>query len=86
MTSVDAPIAETTLLSLSSIKPGANPRRYFDQAKHRELVDSLRLRGMLQPILVRADPATPDSYLIVAIAPRPRRSARMASCRSGCST
>lgn len=55
-----------TLLALSAIKPGANPRRYFDQAKHRELVDSLRLRGMLQPILVRADPATPNSYLIVA--------------------
>lgn len=55
-----------TMLALSAIKPGANPRRYFDQAKHRELVDSLRLRGMLQPILVRADPATPDSYLIVA--------------------
>lgn len=55
-----------TMLMLSSIKPGANPRRYFDQKKHVEMVDSLRLRGMLQPILVRPDPTETDSYLIVA--------------------
>lgn len=55
-----------TMLSLPSIKPGANPRRYFDQKKHVEMVDSLRLRGMLQPILVRPDPTDSESYLIVA--------------------
>lgn len=55
-----------TMLTLASIKPGANPRRYFDQKKHVEMVDSLRLRGMLQPILVRPDPTETDSYLIVA--------------------
>ena len=56
----------TSMLELASIKPGANPRRYFDQKKHAEMVDSLKLRGMLQPILVRRDPAQVDSYLIVA--------------------
>lgn len=66
MTPLDAPAIATTLLALSAIKPGANPRRYFDQGKHRELVDSLRLRGMLQPILVRPDPTKPETYLIVA--------------------
>ncbi|MBW6524445.1 PRTRC system ParB family protein [Sphingomonas sp. RHCKR47] len=55
-----------TMLALPSIKPGANPRRYFDKQKHAELVESLRLRGMLQPIIVRPDPAAADSYLIVA--------------------
>jgi ParB/RepB/Spo0J family partition protein len=55
-----------TMLALASIKPGANPRRYFDQRKHVEMVDSLLLRGMLQPILVRPDPDDSDSYLIVA--------------------
>lgn len=55
-----------TMLTLSSIKPGANPRRYFDQKKHVEMVESLRLRGILQPILVRPDPEDSESYLIVA--------------------
>jgi len=54
------------MLSLSSMKPGANPRRYFDERTQAEMVASMRLRGVLQPILLRPDPATPDSYLIVA--------------------
>ncbi|MHA6767684.1 PRTRC system ParB family protein [Sphingobium ummariense] len=55
-------------LPLSRIIPGYNPRRYFDRRKHEELVASLRLRGMLQPILVRPNPRhdTADTYLIVA--------------------
>lgn len=71
-TNVPAPDGASTdptavsMLLLSSIKPGANPRRYFDQKKHAEMVESLRLRGLLQPILVRADPATEGGYLIVA--------------------
>lgn len=55
-----------TMLALPSIKPGANPRRYFDKQKHAELVESLRLRGMLQPIIVRPDAAADGTYLIVA--------------------
>src|SRR5690606_28057882 len=30
-----------------------NPRRYFDRKKHEEMVASIRLRGILQPILLR---------------------------------
>lgn len=56
----------TSMLALSSIKPGANPRRYFDSTKHAEMVESLKLRGMLQPILVRPDPAEAAGYLIIA--------------------
>lgn len=37
----------STMLPLSRIIPGYNPRRYFDRRKHDELVASLRLRGML---------------------------------------
>lgn len=55
-----------TMLLLSSIKPGANPRRYFDPKKHAELVASVKLRGILQPILVRPDPTDRDAYLLVA--------------------
>jgi ParB family chromosome partitioning protein len=54
---------DTTSLPLSKIKPGDNPRRYFDQVKHGELVASLHLRGMLQPILLR--PAG-DGYVVIA--------------------
>ncbi|KMS56039.1 chromosome partitioning protein ParB [Novosphingobium barchaimii LL02] len=55
-----------TTLPLASIKAGYNPRRYFDSRKYDELVASLRLRGMLQPILVRPANETGDGYLIVA--------------------
>lgn len=55
-------------LPLSRIIPGYNPRRYFDRRKHEELVASLRLRGMLQPILIRPNPRhdAAETYLIVA--------------------
>ncbi|RJG52965.1 PRTRC system ParB family protein [Sphingobium terrigena] len=55
-----------TTLPLANISAGYNPRRYFDSRKHDELVASLRLRGMLQPILVRPTKDASDSYLIVA--------------------
>lgn len=55
-----------TTLPLSRILPGYNLRRYFDPTKHGELVASLRLRGMLQPILVRPVPDHDDMHEIVA--------------------
>lgn len=42
-----------TVLPLADLREGDNPRRYFDPAKHADLVASLKLRGMLQPVLVR---------------------------------
>lgn len=53
-------------LPLSRIVAGYNPRRYFDSRKHDELVASLRLRGMLQPMLVRPAADDGDRYVIVA--------------------
>lgn len=55
-----------TTLSLAKIRQGDNPRRYFDRAKHDELVASLRLRGLLQPILLRPTPNRGDVFTIVA--------------------
>lgn len=52
-------------LPLSLIQPGGNPRRFFNPAKHEELVASIRLRGLLQPLLVRPAPDG-DNYLLVA--------------------
>ncbi|AOR76303.1 PRTRC system ParB family protein [Novosphingobium resinovorum] len=54
------------VLPLSSITPGYNPRRYFDSKAHEELVASLQLRGMLQPMLVRPAPDGGEGYLLVA--------------------
>ncbi|MEB3026019.1 ParB/RepB/Spo0J family partition protein, partial [Parvimonas sp. M13] len=41
-------------------------RRYFDRRKHEDLVASIRLRGVLQPILLRPAPNHPGRYAIVA--------------------
>ena len=50
-------------LPLSKIVKGDNPRRYFDRKKHDEIVVSIRLRGILQPILLRPKG---DVYAVVA--------------------
>lgn len=53
-------------LPLSKIVKGDNPRRYFDKRKHDELVTSIRLRGLIQPILLRPTKDDSDTYAIVA--------------------
>lgn len=58
--------SRTTILSLSRITPGYNPRRYFDRRTHEELVASMRLRGVLQPMLVRPKGDSNDIFEIVA--------------------
>lgn len=57
--------SRTTTLSLSWLTPGYNPRRYFDRIKHEELVASMRLRGVLQPMLVRPISDSDDAFEIV---------------------
>lgn len=52
------PIAFITM-ALANITKGDNPRRYFDRRKHEDLVASIRLRGVLQPILLRPAPNHP---------------------------
>lgn len=42
------------------------PRRQFDQTVLEELAASIREKGVLQPLIVRKNPAKPDSYQIVA--------------------
>lgn len=51
--------------SLSRIRPGKNPREFFDEAEMNELAESIRSYGILQPILVR--PAgDAGAYVIIA--------------------
>lgn len=59
----DLPTAKE--IRLDRIEPDPDqPRRSFDQAKLRELADSIRREGLLQPIAVRYDAAA-DRYVIL---------------------
>lgn len=43
-----------------------NPRKVFEDGELKELTQSIRDRGIIQPIVVRPMPNTPDAYEIVA--------------------
>lgn len=65
-------------ISLNQIRPNPQqPRRSFDEAALRELADSIRAYGILQPLTVRR---TPGGYQLVA-GERRMRAARMAGLR-----
>jgi len=60
----------------SALKPNPQqPRREFDEASLRELADSIKQKGVLQPVLV--EPAQDGTYVIVA-GERRVRAARLA--------
>lgn len=64
------------ILPISSIRANASqPRRHFDEDALRELADSIRVHGILQPITVR--PVAEDQYEIIA-GERRWRAAQMA--------
>ena len=52
------------------------PRRTFDESDLEELAASIRVKGVLQAILVRPDPEKPSGYQIVAGERRWRRRAQ----------
>ncbi|ACJ00185.1 ParB/RepB/Spo0J family partition protein [Rhodospirillum centenum] len=60
----------TRLVPIDQLHPGRyQPRRRFDDEEMRALVDSVRERGVLQPLLVRKDEDSPPgapSYEIIA--------------------
>lgn len=58
----------TRLVPIDHVRPGKyQPRRKFDEDELRALVDSVRERGVLQPLLVRKDPDNgPTPYEIIA--------------------
>ena len=55
-----------TTLPLSKIVKKYNPRRYFDPKKHAEMVASIKLRGVSQPILLRPTPDGSGTFTLVA--------------------
>ena len=59
--------APRTALPISAMEPGPfQPRTSMDPAALADLTDSIRKQGVLQPILVRPTPGTPDQYQIIA--------------------
>jgi ParB family chromosome partitioning protein len=57
---------EQRLISIDQLHPsGFNPRKAFDETELAELAESIRSRGLLQPIIARPDPRR-GGYEIVA--------------------
>ncbi|WP_347138232.1 ParB/RepB/Spo0J family partition protein [Paracoccus sp. SSK6] len=72
------PIKDRTLVPIEQITANPDqPRRSFDPAALQELADSLRQRGVLQPLIVRKHPQDDGLYQIVA-GERRWRAAQMA--------
>ena len=57
----------TNTVPIDSLIPGKyQPRKYFDEEKLNELANSIRERGILQPIIVRESKTSKEKYEIVA--------------------
>lgn len=72
------PVRDRTLVPIEQITANPDqPRRSFDSAALQELADSIRQRGVLQPLIVRKHPQDDGLYQIVA-GERRWRAAQMA--------
>lgn len=59
--------AAIEFLSVQSIGPNpAQPRRRFDERTIVELAESIKSAGVMQPVIVRRSPGTPEFYELVA--------------------
>jgi ParB family chromosome partitioning protein len=57
----------THTVPIEQLSPGKfQPRQRFDETELASLVESVRAKGILQPILVRRDPLHADAYEIIA--------------------
>ena len=73
-----APSRDRSLIPIEQITANPDqPRRHFDPEALQELADSLRSRGVLQPLIVRPHPTSEGLYQIVA-GERRWRAAQMA--------
>ncbi|MBU3029071.1 ParB/RepB/Spo0J family partition protein [Paracoccus marinaquae] len=73
-----APLRDRTMIPIEQLTANPDqPRRSFDPEALQELADSLRARGVLQPLIVRPHPRDQGLYQIVA-GERRWRAAQMA--------
>jgi ParB family chromosome partitioning protein len=71
------PEGEQRMVPIEQIRGGKlNPRKTFKEDELSELADSIREKGLVQPILVRPEPGAINSYEIVAGERRWRASQR----------
>ena len=65
--STETPRASQRKVPIEFLRPNPrNPRKHFDEVHLEELTESIRARGLIQPIVVRALPSLPDVYEIIA--------------------
>ncbi len=58
---------QETKISIANLKPSpSQPRRLFDKNSINELAESIRSKGLVQPILVRPSPSETGTYEIIA--------------------
>ena len=58
---------QETKISISNLKPSpSQPRRLFDKNSINELAESIKSKGLVQPILVRPSPTDTGTYEIIA--------------------
>ncbi|MGY8604207.1 ParB/RepB/Spo0J family partition protein [Gluconobacter cerinus] len=66
-TRANAPVQQHTSLPVDVLEPSPfQPRQDMNPERLEELANSIRSRGILQPLLVRPDPANPERYQIIA--------------------
>ena len=71
------PEGEQRMVPIEQIRAGKlNPRKTFKEDELAELADSIREKGLVQPILVRPEPGSSNGYEIVAGERRWRASQR----------
>jgi ParB family chromosome partitioning protein len=62
-----APVQPRTSLQVTALEPGPfQPRTNMDPEQLRDLTESIRRQGVLQPLLARPHPAKPGAYQIIA--------------------
>ena len=58
---------QETKISIANLKPSSSqPRRLFDKNSINELAESIKSKGLVQPILVRPSPSESGTYEIIA--------------------
>lgn len=74
----EAPLRPDRTVPVELISPNPDqPRRSFTQSQLDDLANSIRTKGVIQPLIVREDPTQPDRFQIVA-GERRWRAAQMA--------
>ena len=60
-------VGQETKIPIANLKPSpSQPRRLFNKNSINELADSIKAKGLVQPLVVRSSPSDANSYEIIA--------------------